>query len=732
MNQDKTLVLEVFSYPDRLKMSIFEKEVLTTTLRHYTDSFIAPSEINKLSSEIIGILNKTTRYGLLASGLITELKKIGQLLYDELLTKQVKDKLSKFREANLILSIDEQLVMLPWELLYDGELFLCLKFNLGRSIRTSQIEYEPHYRGTTSNLKMLILSNPLGDLEFAHKEGISIRNQLDKKRDTIHVALKSSDIDTAYVKKNLRDYDIVHFAGHCEYNLKDPMDSGWVLRDGRLTCREILSMAQTAPLPNIVFSNACQSADVAKDLIESEEKIYGLANAFLLSGVRHYIGTFWKIPDEASLTFAEEFYLRLIAGHSVGEAIRQARSELIKKYGIDSIIWASYLVYGDPTLTLFRPKIKPPEKKISVAKWSKIHKRQILKSISFLSVIIIGLGLVKFLSHLNPSAYLLFNQTRSLFLKGENQKVIEICSDIIERDRNFINAYKRIADTYDRLADRESALKYYFEYAFASEKKKDKKALASAYINIAWTYHMQGDYPKAFEFYEKGLTLSRENQDKLNEAFGLGRLAVWYMEKQDYEKALELLIKSSEINRERARIPEYRYNLACDYFDIGLLFVKKGDYKAAREFYERSAKIFSNMDRQSDISDYYCNMGEICKLEKEYVKALEYYFKSLKIDTDLERRWDMAVNYNIIGELYLEIGELAKAEDFFNKALLMRQQIKDSPGLAETYRNLGLLCKKRRQTDRAKDYLVKSLEIYKTIDTPHYKAVEEDLKDLPH
>lgn len=731
MYQEKTLVLEVFSHADRLKMSIFEKEALTTTLRHYTDSFITPPEINQLSTEITGILNKANRKGFLASGLIDELKKTGQLFYDELFTKQVKAKLAKFTNANLILSIDEQLVMIPWELLYDGETFLCLKFSLGRSIRTSQIEFEPHYRSTPTILKMLILANPIGDLEFAHKEGISIRNQLDKKRDVIHVDLKSFDVDTLYVKKNLRDYDIVHFAGHCDYNLKDPTDSGWILSDGKLTTRDILSMAQSSPLPNVVFSNACQSADVGRGLIESEDKIYGLANAFLLSGVRHYIGTFWKIPDDTSLRFAEEFYLRIITGLCVGEAVRQARVGLIKRFGIDSIIWASYLIYGDPTLTLFRSKIRPQDAKISVAQWSRSHKKQILSFIFSSLGITAIIVLIKFLIYLSPSSYLLFKKTDSLFLEGRNQKVIEICSDIIERDRNFINAYKRIADTYDRLADREMALKYYFEYAFASEKKKDMKNLALAYLNIAWTYHMQGNYPKAFEFYEKGITLSKESKDKLNEAFGLGRLAVWYMEKQDYEKALELLIKSSQINRERAHNPQHRYNLACDYFDIGLLFVCKEDYKYAREFYNRSAEIFSKLPNKSDISDYYCNMGEICKLEKEYVKALDYYFKSLKIDIALERRWDIAVNYNIIGELYLEIGELAKADDFFNKALLMRQQIKDLPGLAETYRNIGLLCKKRRQLDKAKEYLTESLKIYKTIDTPDYRQIEGDLKELP-
>jgi len=730
VNQDKTLVLEIFSLPDRLKMSVFEKQTLTTTLRHYSESAIAPAEINKLSDEITGVFNKINRRGSPESLSIDDLKKAGQLLYDQLFTKQVKQRLAKFENGNLILSIDEQLVTVPWELLFDGEVFLCLKFNLGRSIRTSQLEFEPRYRATSSNLKMLILCNPLGDLEFAHKEGVSIRNQLDRRRDIIHVDLKSSGIDTTYVKKNLRDYDLVHFAGHCEYNPRHPDDSGWVLNDGKFTAKDILSMAQSVPLPNVVFSNACQSADIAQGLIESEEKIYGLANAFLLSGVRHYIGTLWKISDEISLSFAEEFYLHIISGRSMGEAVRRARLGLIRRYGLGSFIWASYLLYGDPTLTLFRPKKEPSSRSFSVAGWGKAHKKQILTLSSLLFAAAMVMMLVKFLINLHPGSYLLFKNTAALFANGKNGKVIEICSEIIDRDKGYINAYRQLGDTYDRLADRNSALKYYFEYAMLSEKKNDKKHLANAYLKIAWTYHMQGDYPKAFEFYEKGIALSRDNNDKLNEAEGLSRLAVWYMEKENYEKALELLIKSSQINKEKARNPEHRYNLACDYFNIGLLFAEKGDYKAAREFYDASAEIFSRMKSKSDISDYYCNMGEIYSLEKEYLKALEYYHKSLKIDTQLERRWDIGVNYNIIGELYLEIGELAKAEDYFHKALLMRQQIEDAPGLAETYHNIGRLWQKRGRRDLAKENLAESLRIYKTIDIPDYKDVEVSLSEL--
>ena len=74
----------------------------------------------------------------------------------------------------------------------------------------------------------------------------------------------------------------------------------------------------------------------------------------------------------------------------------------------------------------------------------------------------------------------------------------------------------------------------------------------------------------------------------------LRKLAVWHIDMQEYDFALELLTKSSEINRQRQHLYEHRYNLACDYFDIGW-FSEKGDFKSAEEFYRRSKVLFEKI-----------------------------------------------------------------------------------------------------------------------------------------
>ncbi len=723
------LVLEILKQADTLSMSLFEQGELASTLRHYSHLTFPSPTIDKLCQELIFILNKSDKNGILDFDALNNLKKTSQLLWDHLLTQPVKERLKKAQDLDLVLSLDEELINIPWELLFDGSDFLCLKFNLGRVIRTRTQPATPQYRSLPSIPKMLILANPTNDLKSAYAEGVFIKNQLDRKRKEVIIDFKSTSIDTLYIKKNLRDYDIVHFAGHCEYDEDDSENSGWVLSDGRLTPKDIYALGQTLSLPSLIFSNACHSAKLTRDRLDldCQEEAYSLASAFLFSGVRHYIGAIRKIEDAASFLFAQEFYTRLISGSNIGEGIRKARAKLIKEYGIAAISWANYLLYGDPNFALFRSKAKPV-KTASKRKFA-LNKALIMLSVTA-AIIAAGIYLYMWLPSINPTSYFLLARSKKLFLEGKNQEAILVSHELIRKDRFFLAVYPLIADTYYRLGDGNNALKYYFEYARLCEKKNDKKSLAAAYREIGWLYLLQGEYPKAYDFYNQALVLSRENKDSLNEARALERLAVWHIDKQDNDKALELLMKSSEINRARQNIREHAYGLACDYFDIALVFTNKDDFAAAKEFYAKSRKIFEKLKLKYELSDYYFNLGEINMYEKQYQQALDYYQRGLAIDKQQGNKPSMTSDYNMMGELYLAMDNLDEAENFFNQSASLAKEINARPELAGAYYNLGLLYKKKHRKNKAREYFRQAQEIYRLIDTPEYQKIKQEFLEL--
>jgi class 3 adenylate cyclase/CHAT domain-containing protein len=356
------LILEASRENGHIKISVHERrEGGERTLRPYETVDVAWEQIERGRHEIITLLNRANRRAKVTREILTSLKKSGQILFDLLIPPKVREKISSTDAENLILYVDDRLVHIPWELLFDGKQFLCRRFAMGRIVSTRQAPTSLSSRIPKAPFKVLVVGDPRGDLDASYQEGIEIKTFLDEKRDIFHVDFKSHPVDVPFVKKNLRDYDIVHYAGHADYHSENPSESAWLLKNGRLRAGEISAMGGLQPMPSLVFSNACQSGHSGEWRVsaEYEQQIFGLANAYLLSGVQHYIGTFWEILDEPSWFFAKRFYSFLAEGLKIGEAVRRARVELIDTYGEETIVWATYMLYGDPTFEFALPDQEP-------------------------------------------------------------------------------------------------------------------------------------------------------------------------------------------------------------------------------------------------------------------------------------------------------------------------------------------------------------------------------------
>jgi len=370
----QVVYLEIIRKGPHLESSLSKGE---QTLTHYEESPVSPDELSKRCNELMHLLNMVSRRGAIPSSVIEEMQQMGRVLYNEIFPLSIKSQLFECPASDLVLRIDNTLVHVPWELLFDGEHFLCEKFNIGRMVKTQQIVDKRRGSRPSFPLRILIIADPRSDLKASYEEGKRIRDQL--QSDTVKVTLITSEVSRDFLKKRLFNYDLIHYAGHADYDLESPSKSGWLLEDGKFTTFDIRKMGGSNPLPWMVFSNACQSGQTEEWRVdeEGEEKIYGLANAFLLSGVQHYIGTFWKVLDEPSTNFAMEFYNHLIEGASIGESMRSARLALRERYGEGNILWASYLLYGDPGVRYFEKQQEEEEGILAAAGAGTPHPQRI-------------------------------------------------------------------------------------------------------------------------------------------------------------------------------------------------------------------------------------------------------------------------------------------------------------------------------------------------------------------
>jgi len=300
---------------------------------------------------------------------VRELKNLGSLIFSHLLPQAARDKLRRAESCNLYLRLDDQLVHIPWELAFDGQHFLGMKFRVGRQIITHhKVTQTAPTRTTSGALKVLIISDPSETLKNVSRESEQLCEILDGIPGLEVRLIGGRGVKRIPLLAALRESDIVHFAGHSQFDEKNPENSGWLLHDGLLSASEISKLDQ-APL--LVFSNSCQ-AGATKNWQSDylyEGEAFGLGSAFLLAGVPNYIGTFCVVHDEESRFLAVDFYHRVARGSTIGQALLEARVSTAEEMGLDRLTWASYMLYGDPSfspMTLGRQV--PPSPSASTAK----------------------------------------------------------------------------------------------------------------------------------------------------------------------------------------------------------------------------------------------------------------------------------------------------------------------------------------------------------------------------
>ncbi|WP_320044558.1 CHAT domain-containing protein [uncultured Desulfobacter sp.] len=332
----------------KLQISLREPPVWKSIHEEVTVSLDCIERFCAKASEAINQTLPTGKLNGTEDGL---LKDLGVLMCNELLTPSIKKRLRETEKKTLILTLDENLVHIPWELICLDSQFLCLKFSMGRWVKTQWDLHRVARQIPTDNCKLWIIANPGGDLPSAGKEGLTIFRKFSCLKNGIKTAPLSSETSREDLFLKMTDFDIIHFAGHVDYDHDHPSESAIKLKDSVFKAREFAKLEGGAAMPSLVFLNACQSAYNENAAPRNNDASFGLTDALIRSGVQHYIGTLWKVSDIHSSNFALNFYDYFFNGYSVGEAVNLARKKSAENK--NDFSWASYVLYGDPQETYF-------------------------------------------------------------------------------------------------------------------------------------------------------------------------------------------------------------------------------------------------------------------------------------------------------------------------------------------------------------------------------------------
>ena len=144
----------------------------------------------------------------------------------------------------------------------------------------------------------------------------------------------------------LSNYSVVHFACHGVQDLREPLNSGLVLHDDRLT----LSKLMHTKLPNaqLAFLSACETAKGEEDY--PDEAVH-IAAGMLAAGFRDVIGTMWTIYDDSAPRVADDVYAEVFKDGKllvdrIPFALHHAVERLRKRGPNDFMSWMPFIHLG--------------------------------------------------------------------------------------------------------------------------------------------------------------------------------------------------------------------------------------------------------------------------------------------------------------------------------------------------------------------------------------------------
>jgi CHAT domain-containing protein/cytosol aminopeptidase family protein len=295
---------------------------------------------------------------------LQEQQQYGKFLHNYLMPEDFQDMIDV---TPLTLMVDRSTAAFPWEMAAFEQHGQVIFYGPGRQLTR---QFRTILSGppglvapaTAQSLRALVIADPAPESELqlpgARAEGRAVVQILQIMKEesgldiTIEQRIGANECDPVELLAMIlsKDFDLIHYSGHGDFDEKNPSKSGWIFsRANVLSARDIFRARR---VPRLIFANACFSGVIRAGkpftMQESNRGLAGLAQAFFERGVQNYIGTGWPVDDAAARTFAETFYKAALSGADLGSALAKARNEILH----EGSTWGAYQHYGQATAKL--------------------------------------------------------------------------------------------------------------------------------------------------------------------------------------------------------------------------------------------------------------------------------------------------------------------------------------------------------------------------------------------
>ncbi|MDK9725475.1 MAG: CHAT domain-containing protein [Sterolibacteriaceae bacterium MAG5] len=276
---------------------------------------------------------------------------LSRALFELMIPNGFKAALADVR--GVILAVDDQAAVYPWELMRDKPAGvaapLATQIGLVRQLAT------PHGRGrvrTVDDERLLVVADTNSGyavLPGAQREGETVARLFQSCGYAVNLLRRPAGQEV-YTQLFDGCYRVIHIAAHGVVATGPGGPTGIVL--GGNTYLVPAQIAQLRRVPEVVFINCCHQGSMALDAgPRCGNLAAGVATQFIELGCKAVIAAGWAVDDAAAETFAGTFWQALLAGSRFGDAVLQARAAAYARHpGTNT--WGAYQAYGDERFRL--------------------------------------------------------------------------------------------------------------------------------------------------------------------------------------------------------------------------------------------------------------------------------------------------------------------------------------------------------------------------------------------
>ncbi len=241
--------------------------------------------------------------------------------------------------------------------------------------------------------------------------------------------------------------------------------------------------------------------------------------------------------------------------------------------------------------------------------------------------------------------------------------------------------------------------------------KQDSAKVDTSLLLVKALYD-SGYYQKAQLYIDQTERLAKSLDYKKGTANVFYYKALIYTKKNDYYNAFEGLSKSLSLY---AQIKD-DLGIAKVKNSLGLLEIKRGNYRAGLEYSLASLKTFENNNLLNELSDAYNNLAEAYTQTNQGDRALEFNLKALKVRWDLQDSTGIIQSNKNLGILYSKRREHRKAIEHYENILNLISDSNRETLKGEILPRIGFEYLEFNNYEKAADYLLEGLKLNRRIE----------------